>query len=181
MSELNFREDVLIDPERLDIEWLRQPELVAHYGEALAEAKDETRRAHQRVKLVRSELILKAKRGMALEECGTKKPSDSVCEAYYRTDPEHVEAVDAFMDAQKEEDALQQAVYAMTGRRSALEHLVRLLISEYFTSPLEAHDISTFSYEDFGKKMSEEKAAAKVETTERMARKTKPRRSRRTT
>jgi len=186
MQDLSFKDDIRIDQDRLDVEWLRQADLVYEYGEALAEAKDYTRRCHQKVKLTRSELVLKAKKGLAEDIIGVKKPSDSVCEAYYRTHPDYVEAVEDQLQAQKEEDQLQQAMFAIQSRRTSLEHLVRLLQQEYFTGPVDSHDLSSFDYDDFPaavsdfvEKTKKSREDAHEKTTQRMVEKSPRRRRRR--
>lgn len=184
LTELDFRKDIQINQDQLDIEWLRQADLVLAYGEALVEAKEYVRQCDQRVKVVRSELILEAKKGNAEHVCGVKKPSDSVCEAYYRTHPDHIAAVEAQIQAKKEEDLLQQTVYAIQNRKCSLEHLVRLMMAEYFTGPLEPHDLGDFSYDDFSdvaadfmKKAAENRKKTREGNTGRMAKKSRRRKA----
>lgn len=166
--KLDFKEDVKINPARLDIECLRQAELMSRYGAVLTDAKDNLRRAHQHLKLTRSKLVLMAKKGQAETGCGTKKPSDSVCEAFYRTHPEHESAVEKHIEAQKEEEDIQQAVYSIVARKTSLELLIKLLSMEYFASPSEPYDITNSEFDKVSKIVKQQ---SKEHTTERMARK----------
>lgn len=173
---MEYKDAIKIDPDRLDREFLRQTELLAEYGRLLAEAKEETRKAEQQRKLIRSRLILRAKNGDAEEETGTKKPSDAVCEAFYRTSREHIDASEEYIQAQSTEDHLQQAVYTISARKGILENMVRLLLNEYFTGPIEPFtDLNTFDYDTF-ERTSKKKEAARKETTTRLAEKTRKRR-----
>ena len=74
----DYIEDILIDPEELDMEWLEQPQLFARYGKISVEMKRDTADAEEEVKTIRSELV---------KEVKEEEPSSTMqeVEAFYRT------------------------------------------------------------------------------------------------
>jgi uncharacterized protein YdcH (DUF465 family) len=103
---LNWKKDMRIDEDALDVEWLEQAELATKWGEYYNELDDEVRRAEQNEKIVRSELILainqdplkylgKDKKGVPI------KPTDAKVEAAMRVQPEHQDAKERLIGALK--------------------------------------------------------------------------------
>lgn len=138
--ELNYKEDVVIDSESLDVEWLRQPSLYMKYAEELAFCNDRLKRAEQKLKLIRSDLILDAKEGK-VESLGAK-PSDAACEAYYRTHKDHIEAKENYFQAAQAAEIAYLALQGISAKKVALENLVKLLTSSYFAAPKEPRDLN---------------------------------------
>ena len=58
-------------------------------------------------------------------------------EAWYRTQPEFIQARDEENDAEFEYNILDGAVFAFSQRKTALESLVSLWIGQYFSTPRE--------------------------------------------
>jgi len=138
--ELNYKEDVAISSDDLDVEWLRQPSLYMKYAEELAYCNDQLKRAEQRLKLVRSDLILDAKEGK-VESLGAK-PSDAACEAYYRSHVDHQDAKEDYFKAAQAAEMAYLALQGISAKKTALENLVKLLTSSYFASPKEPRNLS---------------------------------------
>ena len=141
-------EDLQIDPNALDVEWIEHMNHYIKHAKALATAKGhvdfkeiDVARAHETVKVVRSRLITEAR------ENGAKNTSQE--EAYYRTNKKHLAAKEDMLEVQellahakqKMYDA-EAMVYGMNQRKVALENLVRLLGQEYFSGPIEPRDLS---------------------------------------
>lgn len=133
MSDLEYEKDLRIDPDNLDLEWLDQPTRFRKYSEMLADADMEVKRAHEKLKTVRSELVLEVNNSPEL--AGVKKATAPVVEAYYRTHEDYVGAKEAWMGAEHEADLLRVAVFAFNQRKAALENLVRLNGQDYFAAP----------------------------------------------
>lgn len=140
MAELNFREDMTIDEGALDVEFLRHPSLVRKYSEELEYCNDRLKRAEQKLKLVRSELILEAKSG-EVRDLGAK-PTDMVVEAYYRTHPKHIDAKEDYLDAARDAEAAYNAVFGLRVKKDILENLVKLMLANYFSAPTEPRNLS---------------------------------------
>ena len=152
MVEINFEKDLRIDPDQLDIEWLRQSELYAKYSLTLEDAKknvadieEQLKAQVEELKRVRSELILEAHRdGIP----GIDKVTDPKAEAYYRDHKKHKRAKDKWLqlgqdlaDAKHEAGMCLVAVFAFNHRKQALEDLVRLHGQNYFAGPQEPREL----------------------------------------
>lgn len=144
-QELNYEEDLRIDPTALDVEWLGQANLFMRYAEESAHAERVLGQAHEKVKTTRSELILEIQhRGTVMingEEVKVKN-ADMV-EAAYRTDARHIEAKQEMAIAEYNVNQLRSAVSAFRMRKDALENLVRLHGQQYFAGPREPRDLPT--------------------------------------
>jgi len=132
-NELNYREDIKIERDRLDDEWLEQAGLYHDYGEALADAKKDMAKAHERIKICRADLIVEAKKKL-------DSPTVQEVEAYYRRHPDHKQAKDDFIDTEHEVNVLTSAVISFTQRKTALENLVMLWKGSYYATPREERD-----------------------------------------
>jgi len=133
--DTDYRDDLRIDPDALDVEWLNQAELFAKYSRMAAEAKKRAKKKAERVKVVRSELMIEAKK---LGEVKTDKQA----EAYYRTHPDHQDAKEELFEAELEADILDGAVFAFHQRKVALENLAKLVVANYFASPEAPRNLS---------------------------------------
>jgi len=139
--EFDFENDVSIDHDALEVEWLRQPSLHAIYSRKLVEANDRLRKAEQRMKMVRSDLILEANEDPDKYLGKGIKPTAPIVEAYYRTHEDHEAAKKKFFEAQYEVEMFQNAINALNTKKQALENLVKLYMSGYFSGPKEPHNI----------------------------------------
>lgn len=123
MSELNYEKDLEINKFKLDEECEKQPLLYMKYAKAAAEAKEEFDLAWENEKVIKAQLIKEAK-GTAQEK-----------EAYYRTHKEHIKAKEEKIEAEKNWNIINAAVFAFSQRKTALENLVKLWAGEYFSEP----------------------------------------------
>ncbi len=132
---VDYEADMHIDETALDVEWLLQAELAIKYGQFYTEHVRMCRRAEERKKIVRSELIRKVAED-PMGCCGKAKPTSGDVEAYYRTHPTYKEAVDAFIEVEYEKNMAEIAKNEiMFTRKAALEHLVTLHGQQYFAGP----------------------------------------------
>ena len=141
--ELDPETDIAVNPDDLDVEWLRQSSLFQKYGKASADAEKRVKMAIQNIKVVRSELIKEASTIL-------DKPTDSNKEAYYRTHPRHQDAKQELIDAEYERDLLVSAKSAIYMKKSALENLVKLAVLGWFSAP-----VAPRTFEELSKKMEE--------------------------
>jgi hypothetical protein len=132
---MNYEKDMRIDESSLDVEWLEQAELAIKYGQIWAEAHKKLLEADEKIKIIKAELIKKVNKNPK-DTIGKDKPTDSDKEAYYRTHPQHIKAVQEFIDAQYEYDMVGVAKNEVSfTRKSALENLVTLFGQSYFAGP----------------------------------------------
>lgn len=133
-----FDKDVSINPEALDVEWLRQPRLVAKYSEALASAKESMTRAKDSIDVVKAEVDGELRAGFAAD---AKKPTEAAIAAMVLQAQSYQDANEAYLVAKRRADMVQAAVTALDHKKAALENLVRLFGQNYFAGPREPRDL----------------------------------------
>lgn len=139
-DDLDYERDIKIDPDALDVEWLRQPELFIKYSKACTEAERIAKRAIQAEKVCRSELIMEAWKDPSVMGEGMKANAQTV-EAYYRSHDDHQNAKRKSIKMDHEWEVMKSAVFAFHQRKVALENMVRLLGQEYFAAPSAPRDV----------------------------------------
>ncbi len=139
---LNFKEDIKIDPEALDVEWLRQAELGGKYARNATRLRKLANLAEQKVKVIKAELIKRCNEDPK-RITGKDKPNAADIEAYYRTHSKHKEAKEEWIEAVYEADMAELAQKEISyGRKAALEALVSLFTAQYFAGPVTPRNLS---------------------------------------
>jgi hypothetical protein len=131
---MDYEKDVNIDLNNLDKEWLELPFLLAEYGERCASAKRKMLKAEEKVKTIRSEIILDVARNPDILGPNVKATAPNV-EAYYRDHPDHQEAKEDLINATHNHEVIQSAVFALQAKKQGLENLVKLHGMDYFSEP----------------------------------------------
>lgn len=134
-DKLNYENDVKIECDALDIEWLKQPQLYIKYAELAAKADDDVRRCKKQLNLMDAEINLE------IREEREGKVTESLVNAVVAKDIRHIKALDELNDALYNADICSAAVKAMEQKKSALENEVRLWAGSYFAGPKEPRDI----------------------------------------
>lgn len=145
-----YENDLEIDSDKLDQEWLNQPNLFMKYAEKSAEAKKAMDEANERVKVTRSLLIKECKENF-------KKATSLEIEAYYRQDSRHIKAKKAHIQSEFEYNILNNVVFALHQRKTALENLVRLWADQYFSSPRMPENVNSEMESEMRKKAVRDK------------------------
>jgi len=123
--EFDFEKDIATDPDALDEEWLKQPMVMLKYSLYSSHCQKLVSKAHEKVKTIRSELLL--------EVSGTQQER----EAKYRTDPKYLKAKKQQTIAEYNRDMALNAVSAVHQKRGTLEHEVKLWLGQYFAGPVD--------------------------------------------
>lgn len=122
---------VQFDPNRLDVEWCGQPALRMYWGAKLAEAKADLAEAKANLDVVQAEIDRDIRSDPA------KYNLDKITENSIRNvvvvQDRYRKALGALVDAQHSVDVLQSVVSAVDHRKSALEELVKLRLSDYYS------------------------------------------------
>jgi hypothetical protein len=140
---LNYKEDVRINEQELDLEWLDQPERAMQYGREWARLRKKVALLDESVKVIRSELIRKAWENPT-KYLGQPKGSVQTVEAFYRNHKKHKVAKQLWIEAQEELDLAEVAKNEMSfTRKSALENMVKLFAADYFAGPNVPRDLKT--------------------------------------
>lgn len=142
MTDFDYENDVSLDEDSLDVEWLEQAGLALKYGRHVADLRLEAKQLDERKKVVRSELIKEA--NAQPEACtGKVKPNAADIEAYYYRHPRYQETVNELLEKQHELELAEVAKNEIAfTRKAALENLVRLHGQQYFAGPSVPRDLS---------------------------------------
>ena len=140
--KLDYKNDVKINDAALDLEWLDQAELAVKYGAEWVACKKKVAILDEKVKVVRSELVIKAWKDSP-KHLGQPKGSIQTVEAFYRTHKKHIKAKQELFDAEEELDLISIAKNEISfTRKTALENMVKLYASDYFAGPNVPRDLS---------------------------------------
>lgn len=127
-DELDYEADLDFNVNALDVEWYLQPARFMKYAKAASDAVAEAKRAHEKVKVVKSILLKEAAEKLE------KSNADSR-EAYYRTHKDHLVAKEEQIAAEHKADVLTDAKDAMRMVRDSLSNEVTLHGQSYFAGP----------------------------------------------
>lgn len=158
-NEVNYEEDLRIDPDALDTEWLDQSRLFMKYAEEAAKAKREMDKMKENCDVVYAETDSRVRTNP--EKYDIEKITESTVKATITKSKRYQSAIEDFNHSKFDYDIAQAAVRAFDMRKSALENLVRLLGQSYFAAPMEPRNLP----EQYREKLSKE---------ERGLQKTKP-------
>ena len=130
----DYKKDLSIEPDALDIEWLEQPRLYMKWAEMSAKADD-------RAKLSKEALeVTDAKIDNEIRSSGEKVTENQI-KARIASDERHQKALQDYNDALYKSNLYSSAVKAMEHRKAALENMVRLMIGQYFAGPKDPRDL----------------------------------------
>jgi hypothetical protein len=132
-EENEYAQDIHIDEQALDVEWLAQPELMLKYCIVAAQAHRRADLAKARVDVVAAQLNRAIRSDPSL--FNINRITSEVVLATIETDTEYQESVKKAINARYEHEMALAAVKAMENRKSALENLVRLHGQAYFAGP----------------------------------------------
>lgn len=138
--ELNYEQDMYIDPEGLDICILEQPTLMMKYSRILAQAEKISDQAKEKLDQVTAELDNKIRTKPG--RFGVEKVTEGAVKAVILTRPRYQESNAELMEAKYNAKVIQGAVKAIEQRKSALENLVKLHGQQYFAGPSIPRDLS---------------------------------------
>lgn len=144
MEEINeIAEKFGLDPneleinfQQLDVEWGRQDNLLDKYLKASAYAEKLVRKAEEKIKLTRSQLVLDVTSDP--EGClgRGQKANGPQIEAYYRTNKEYIAAKEEWIEAQYICDLVNGQKSRAYGRKTTLEEATKLSLAGWFSAPL---------------------------------------------
>lgn len=132
-KELDYADDISVDRDNLDLEWLEQPTLIFKYAEAVANAKSEYEHMKRKEAVVRAEIALDARESP--ENYDLEKVTEATIKEAVECSEEVCELYADLIRKQHEVAILQGAAKAIDVKKSALENLVRLHGQNYFSTP----------------------------------------------
>jgi mRNA-degrading endonuclease YafQ of YafQ-DinJ toxin-antitoxin module len=141
---LHFEDDMHIDPDQLDIAALEQTNLAVQYSRAAAHYDRVAKKAHERVKTLRSQLVRDVTEDPEKLLGKGIKATASTIEAYYRGDSEYQQAKQDMITAEYNRDLAKSAAdHIAFQRKKMIEVLAQLLQQEYFAAPSVPRNLST--------------------------------------
>lgn len=140
MSELNYEQDLFIDENALDLEWLSQPLLMLKYTEAAASARREVDRVKELLAVERAGIDKKIRKDP--DKYDIEKITESVISNTIIMQKSYKDIQTDVIEAQYEYQMMQGAVQAVDQRKQALENMSKLLGLQYFAGPKIPRDLS---------------------------------------
>lgn len=150
MEYLNYAEDVKIDPDALDVEWLGQPELMRKYAKHSADTKRAMDEAKERFEIGRARIEMDIRSDPAAY--GLSKATEASIQSMILLQKEYQELSREYQEARYENDVAIAVVRAVDQRKTALENLVRLLSASYFAGPQTPRDLYQENLENLKRK-----------------------------
>ncbi len=140
MSELNYEQDIKIDADSLDTEWLEQAELMRKYGKHLARTERDMDNAKERLEAGKARIEMDIRNNP--EKYDLSKVTEGAISSTIALQDDYRELIKKYNEAKYEYGVAYAAVQAMHQRKKALENLVQLLNMSYFAGPKAPRDLS---------------------------------------
>lgn len=134
-----WKEDITIDPDALDVEWCKQATLFARYSEEQVVARDRMDRLKQQLDVLEAELGLKIRNDPA--SYGLEKVTEAGVQSALLLHKKRQTLNENLQVARFELEIVQSAVRALEQKKAALENLVRLGGQNYFAAPSVPRDL----------------------------------------
>jgi hypothetical protein len=139
-KEINYEQDVQIDENALDLEWLEQAPLMMKYIEHASEKEKERDEKKEKLDFVAAQLDKEVRDHPEL--FGIAKVTESTVEAAIKRSTRYQGAAEDYIEAKYEARIARGAVDAIHDRKEALQELGRLLNLGYFAPPMTPRDLS---------------------------------------
>jgi len=136
MPDRTYLDDIKIEPDALDLEWVRHPEKYMKWAEKAAQAEDKVKLCKEAMEVIDAKIDKEIR-----EDPTVEKITDSLIKGRVALDQRHREVLQKYNDALYESNIYSAAVKAMDHRKTSLENLVRLWAGTYFAGPKEPVDI----------------------------------------
>ncbi len=135
-----YEEDLYIDDQALDFEWLDQPNLMFKYTRLHAKAKKELDRVKEKMDMVIAELDRDIRSNPGV--FGIDKITETIIRNTIILQKKYTKVKKELIEAQYEVHMIGGAVSAVEHRKQALENMSKLLALEYFAGPKVPRDLS---------------------------------------
>lgn len=140
MDYLDYEKDTHIDEQALDVEWLRQAELMRKYVKHAALAKKEMDEAKERLDVGKA--LLERDIRTVPDSYGLNKVTEAAIQSTILIHKEYENLSQAYINAKYEYEVAVAAVRAIDQKKTALENLVKLLGAAYFAGPKAPRDLT---------------------------------------
>jgi len=166
VERLDFEKDVAIDESALDVEWLRQADLMHRYSVYAAKTHRYMDEMKERLDVVKAKLDLDIRSNP--DKYGLSKVTESVVQSTILLQDEYQEMSKKYRDARYEYEIALAATRALDQKKTALENLVRLLGMDYFAGPSAPRDIGD-EWARHAKEMAQKEQNKRVRIRKRLS------------
>ena len=142
---MDYKEDMHIDENALDVEFLEQPELMVKYSTMLAEVKQSRDLRKENLDFISATIDKEIRADPDVFDLD--KLTETIVKNTVIMQGKYKEAMNLLIDSNFEVNVLQGVVNAIDARKSSLENLVKLHGQEYFAGPSIPHDLSALRKE----------------------------------
>ena len=144
MNKLNYEDDIRIDEEMLDVEWLEQPTLFLKYASHFANTQRDLDDVKQKLDILKAELDIEIRKNPT--KFGIEKITEGAIQSAILTNASYNALYEILLDTKYENDMAKNAVQAMNMRKDALENLVKLHAQSYFAGPRVPHNLAEMKF-----------------------------------
>jgi len=131
-------DDLDVDKNNLDEEWMRQPRLYFNYSMKLADAIRERDKLKAKFDLRRSEIMEDIRVNPHSYDMGKLTDASILSKAI--TQSEYQDSLNQLNEAERAVNILQGAVWAAQHKKSSLEYLTRLFLANYYAEDVHVTD-----------------------------------------
>jgi hypothetical protein len=160
---MDYEQDMLIDHDALDVEWLNQPQLAFKYGKNLARLEYLVNQKSEELSILEADLRDKANQNPDeyLGE-GVKATNDNI-KAYVIRNEEYKECKESLRKLEYDHAIANIArIEVSNTRKAALENLVKLHGMNYFAGPSMPRDLSFEAQKREQQKQVDKKIGSKM-------------------
>lgn len=166
---MSYEQDLEIDPQALDVEWLKQSNLFMKYSKLKANADRKADRSKQALDISKAVMDNKIRSNpKKYSKNKVDKMTEKMIQTIVDTSDSVKKANEKFIDAKYKASIFFSAVLAFNHRKTALENLVRLNSQEYFSAPKEPRNLK----EKWEEEILERNAANKIKKAHKKKRRT---------
>lgn len=141
MSKFDYQTEIHIDPTKLDLEWIDQPNKRMQFSQLCADAQQLVRELKNDMDVLEAQIMLEVYQNP--DKFNLPKLTVDTAKAAVELDPRVRKIKQEYLEAQNDHELLKGALDAIDDRKKALENLVSLLIADYFSGPKTPRDIGS--------------------------------------
>lgn len=131
-QDFNYQADLAIDKNHLDVELISQAQKMMRYSAEHAQAQYDRDHTKRNLDVVRANEDARIRTELIAAEI---KFTEAVVDGRVKTSPNYQEAQDFYIKAEYKVNLLLGVVMAMNARRTMLESLVRMIMSDWWAEP----------------------------------------------
>jgi len=158
-DDSDYSKELEIDPNQLDIEWLRQPKLYFKYAQEAASAREQVDTVKLQLDITLAQVMQEVRSNP--EGFGIAKVTEAAIDAAVKQDKRVITKQQKLIEEKNNAEVLRAAVDSFDQRKCALENLVKLHLGSYFAGPKEPRQLDKSMIDE----MRSDRAKQKIHKT----------------